>query len=251
LLEGYWPNSRSEGKSPGGLKKVDIKNLKEAYRSRLNRTAKKRLTKNYQVVKVLENKFVGIMLPTYDLEIDCPTHSFIANNTIVHNSLCTTRIKTGNGLPQLTAISECAKAAKESGGTIIADGGIRTSGDIVKALAAGADAVMVGSLVAGTHETPGELVSVGPEGMTCKSYRGMASKEAQVSWKGYATAVEGELMTVPYRSNVKYIIREIVNGIYSGMSYQNAKNIPELRENAVFAKQTVSGVIEGKPHRLK
>lgn len=166
-------------------------------------------------------------------------------------SLCTTRVKTGNGVPQFTAIIECVKAAKDFGGTIIADGGIRDSGDIVKALAAGAHAVMVGSLVAGTEETPGRRANLSCDPGLYKTYRGMASKEAQISWKGKSTSVEGEFTYIPYRGAVADILKEFINEILSGMSYQSATNLVELRTNAVFRRQTSNGVTEGSPHRLR
>lgn len=163
-------------------------------------------------------------------------------------SLCTTRIKTGCGVPQISAIVEVEEAVRGSA-TVIADGGIRHSGDIIKALAAGADAVMIGRLFAGTHEAPGEIINIPGQGKM-KVYRGMASKEAQESWKGKATSIEGEMSLVSYQGMVSDIFNDLVSGMKSGMSYQNARNISELRENAVFYKQTAAGVVEAKPHAL-
>jgi len=167
-------------------------------------------------------------------------------------SLCTTRLQTGCGVPQLTAILNVAKAIYEVNKpiTLIADGGIKNSGDIVKALAAGADAVMIGNLFAGTVETPGTVFhdpgSLGPY----KIYRGMASQEAQLSWKGSATSVEGELKRVRWNGNVKTVFSSLINGILSGMTYQNARNLHELRVNAVFRPQTQAGYRESTPHAL-
>jgi IMP dehydrogenase/GMP reductase len=187
-------------------------------------------------------------VPVYDIEVECETHSFIADNAIVHNSLCSTRIQTGNGVPQITAISEIAKRLEGTGKTIIADGGIKNAGDIVKALAAGAHAVMLGSLFAGTHEAPGEVFS--SNGTLHKVYRGMASREAQNSWKKTAKSIEGVKRTIPFKGPVELIFKDLVYNILSGMSYQGATNLEELRRNAVFVRQTNAGTIESNPHGL-
>jgi IMP dehydrogenase len=163
-------------------------------------------------------------------------------------SLCTTRVKTGCGVPQISAIVEVEEAVRGVA-TVIADGGIRHSGDMVKALAAGANAVMVGRLFAGTYEAPGEIINIPGQGKM-KVYRGMASKEAQESWKGKATSIEGEMTLVPYQGMVSDIFNDLISGMKSGMSYQNARNLTELRENAVFFKQTAAGIVEAKPHAL-
>jgi len=163
-------------------------------------------------------------------------------------SLCTTRIKTGCGVPQLSAIVEIEQAIRGTA-TLIADGGIRHSGDIIKALAAGADAVMVGRMFAGTDEAPGEVMNFPGQGKI-KVYRGMASKEAQESWKGKATSIEGEIAWVSYKGRMADVFNDIISGMKSGMSYQNAHNIIELRENAVFIRQTPAGIVEAKPHAL-
>lgn len=162
-------------------------------------------------------------------------------------AVCSTRVKTGAGVPQLTAISDAADAVDYS--TIIADGGIKNSGDIVKAIAAGADAVMIGKLFAGTYESPGDVIKMPGQGKI-KVYRGLASKEAQENWKGFATSVEGEMTWVPYTGSVRDVFEELVNGIKSGMSYQNATCLSVLRANAVFIKQSNLGFIESGPHGL-
>ena len=177
-----------------------------------------------------------------------------------NGSLCSTRIKTGNGVPQLTALMNGRKALydlvemgifKESGWipTLIGDGGIKNSGDIVKALVGGADCVMVGGAFAGTDEAPGDVI-VGPNSVRMKQYRGMASKEAQESWKGRATSVEGEATWIPYQGGLENIYNDLISGILSGMSYQDARTICELRKNAVFIRQTSAGLYESKPHKL-
>lgn len=160
-------------------------------------------------------------------------------------SICSTRIQTGHGLPGLQTILECANTDRDV--IVIADGGIKTSGDIVKALAAGADAVMVGSLLAGTDETPGRLLE-DKSGNKWKVYRGMASKEAQIQWRGRYSSFEGIATTVPYRGPVKLILEDLERGIRSGFSYSGARSLPELQAKAEFVTQTSSGLSEGHTH---
>lgn len=160
-------------------------------------------------------------------------------------SMCTTRIITGCGVPQLSAIALCSEVAQSYGVPVIADGGLRTSGDIVKALAAGADLVMLGSMLSGTIETPGEIKN------GKKHYRGMASKAAQVSWRGgvpEGMAPEGESTQVSVKGHVKDVILEVTGGIRSGMSYINATQISEIREKARFIEMSPAGVHESRAH---
>lgn len=164
-------------------------------------------------------------------------------------SLCTTRIQTGCGVPQLTAIMDIAEI-KPNDKTLIADGGIRFGGDIVKALAAGADAAMVGQIFAGAVETPGERYRDRQTGQILKRYRGLASKEAQESWKGFVTSIEGEATFVPYKGSIEEIFRPLIDSLLSGMSYQGARNIKELQENATFVRQSFAGLRESLPHAL-
>ena len=160
-------------------------------------------------------------------------------------SICSTRIQTGHGLPGLQTIIECAKTDRDV--KIIADGGIKNSGDMVKALAAGADAVMVGSLLAGTTETPGEMF-MDAKGSRWKTYRGMASKEAQVEWRGKYSSFEGVATRVPHRGPVGLILDDLEKGIRSGFSYSGARNLTELRSKAEFVLQTASGLSESRTH---
>lgn len=162
-------------------------------------------------------------------------------------SMCTTRIITGCGVPQLTAIALCAEVANEYDVPIIADGGLRTSGDMVKAFAAGASSVMVGSMLSGTLETPGEIKG------GRKQYRGMASKSAQVSWRGgvpEGMAAEGEATLVNIKGHVKDVIAEMCGGIRSGMSYVNATSIAEIREKARFMQMSAAGASESRAHGM-
>lgn len=171
-------------------------------------------------------------------------------------SICTTRVVAGVGLPQLSAVYEASKALKGSGVKVIADGGIRFSGDIVKAIAAGADCVMVGSLLAGTEEAPGEMIIY--EGRKFKSYRGMGSIEAmeEGSRDRYFQDVEDDIKKlvpegisgrVPFKGLVSEVLYQLTGGLRAGMGYCGAKNIEKLKESQ-FVKITPAGVIEGHPH---
>jgi len=160
-------------------------------------------------------------------------------------SICSTRIVTGHGLPGLQTIFDCARTDREV--AIIADGGIKTSGDIVKALAAGADFVMCGSLLAGTDETPGDIVHL-PNGEIAKQYRGMASRNAQMDWRGKSSSPEGVSSYVPYKGSVEYILQDIIGGIKSGFSYSGARSLAELRRKVEWARQTSAGTRESGTH---
>jgi IMP dehydrogenase len=168
-------------------------------------------------------------------------------------SICTTRVQTGHGFPGLQTIFDC-QHVRESFNLktgIIADGGIRNSGDIVKALAAGADFVMIGSLLAGTDETPG-VVMVNPQTqMKYKIYRGMASKEAQKDWKGTYSSNEGVSSTVPYKGSVNDVLNDLERGVRSGFSYTGVRTIKDLQERAVWVKQTNASQVESSPHILR
>lgn len=163
-------------------------------------------------------------------------------------SMCTTRIITGCGVPQLTAVALCSEVAKKHDIPIIADGGIKNSGDIVKALSAGADTVMLGSMLSGCLETPGEVKG------GRKRYRGMASKDAQVSWRGElprGMAAEGEATWVNCKGSVENVVGELAGGLRSGMSYLNAGKIAEMRTKALFMEMTTKGIEESRPHGLQ
>ena len=161
-------------------------------------------------------------------------------------SVCTTRIKTGIGVPNVAALEDVLNAVPHA--SIILDGGIKNSGDIVKALALGADAVMVGSLIAGTQETPGEIIR---EENLYKEYSGMASLKEQKKYKGYNVDdlyEEGIAIRVPYKGPVKDIIKNITQTMKAGFAYIGARNIKELREKAKFVKITPGGLYESLPH---
>ena len=176
-------------------------------------------------------------------------------------SICITRIVTGFGVPQLTAISDCAQAARAIGVPIIADGGIRNSGDLTKALAAGANTVMIGSLLAGTDESPG--ASVVRDGRRIKIVRGMASLSANVERKEIDTGKEldageweqivpeGVEAVVPYRGAAVDILYQLVGGLRSGLSYAGAANILELQQNVEFIRISPAGWKESLSHDVE
>lgn len=170
-------------------------------------------------------------------------------------SICLTRIVTGCGVPQLTAIMEAKKAVKEfKGKTIIADGGIKNSGDIVKALAAGADCVTLGSLLAGTDESPGKKIM--KDGVLYKEYNASTSKVEKDSQlkrnsdqkKHFKLHIEGVESLVPYRGSVEEVIETMCAGVRSGFSYCGAKNIPQLRKKARFVQISSAGMRESGSH---
>ena len=168
-------------------------------------------------------------------------------------SICTTRVVSGAGVPQITAIAECAKATRGSGVPLIADGGIKYSGDITKAIAAGADVVMIGSLFAGTEESPGETILY--QGRTFKSYRGMGSMGAMTAGSDrYPQTDSGKLVPegiegrVPYKGMLADMVYQLVGGLRAGMGYCGAATIKELTEKAKFVRVTVAGLREGHVH---
>ncbi|WAA12306.1 IMP dehydrogenase [Fervidibacillus halotolerans] len=172
-------------------------------------------------------------------------------------SICTTRVVAGVGVPQITAVYDCATVARKLGKTIIADGGIKYSGDIVKALAAGGHAVMLGGLLAGTSESPGETEIF--QGRRFKTYRGMGSLASmekgsndryfqEENKKFVPEGIEGR---VPYKGPVADILYQLVGGIRSGMGYCGAENLYELRENSRFIRMSGAGLRESHPHDVQ
>jgi len=160
-------------------------------------------------------------------------------------SICSTRVQTGHGIPTFQSVLECAGSEYDC--LLIADGGIKNSGDIVKALAAGADAVMLGSMLAGTTEAPGEIIH-NHGANPVKVYRGMASPEAQVAWRGRCSSNEGVSRTVPLKGSVTGVLYEIDRGVRSGLSYSGAKNISQLQAKSMFITQTSAGAKESSTH---
>jgi IMP dehydrogenase len=168
-------------------------------------------------------------------------------------SICTTRVVSGAGVPQITAIVECSKAAQGSGVPVIADGGIKFSGDITKAIAAGADCVMIGSLFAGTEESPGETILY--QGRTFKSYRGMGSIGAMTAGSDrYNQDSSGKLVPegiegrVPYKGMLSDLVYQLVGGLRAGMGYCGCETIADLREKGRFVRVTSAGLRESHVH---
>ncbi|WP_428325317.1 IMP dehydrogenase [Nitrosopumilus sp.] len=173
-------------------------------------------------------------------------------------SICITRVITGSGVPQLTAVMDCAKIGNDHGIPIISDGGTRTSGDATKALAAGASSVMVGSMLGGTDESPGTVLT--KNGKRFKVYRGMASLAASIGRKSKETGsisleddlndyvAEGVEAMVPYKGTVTDILKQLAGGVRSGLSYCGAHTIPQMQQNAEFIKMSRAGFAESQPH---
>lgn len=176
-------------------------------------------------------------------------------------SICITRVITGSGVPQLTAVMDCAQVGKRYDIPIISDGGVRTSGDATKALAAGASTVMVGSLLGGTDESPGSFMT--KNGKRYKIYRGMASFYAALGRKSKEATnasmvedlndyvAEGVEAMVPYKGSVTDIIKQLTGGIRSGLSYCGANTIPQMQQNAEFIKMSTAGYAESQPHDVE
>ena len=173
-------------------------------------------------------------------------------------SICITRVITGSGVPQLTAVMDCAKIGNDHGIPIISDGGTRTSGDATKALASGASTVMVGSMLGGTDESPGTVLT--KNGKRFKVYRGMASLAASIGRKSKESGTisldddlndyvaEGVEAMVPYKGTVTDILKQLTGGVRSGLSYCGAHTIPQMQENAEFIKMSRAGFAESQPH---
>jgi len=162
-------------------------------------------------------------------------------------SICSTRIITGHGVPTFQSIVDCSYTDRDA--KLIADGGIKNSGDIVKALAAGADFVMLGSMLAGTTESPGELLS-NEKAEKYKVYRGMASVDAQRDWRGKSSSPEGVSTIIPFKGSVGNVMKDVIGGIRSGLSYTGARDIRELQDRAEFIVQTSAGQMESNTHIL-
>ena len=258
MMEGSFPEARVEAGSAGGLDGVTDEQCRESFRSRLNVSHRKRQLDAYQVVKKLGTRDLGMAVPVYDIEVDCPTHSFIADNVVVHNSICTTRVVAGIGVPQITAIFDCSSVARKHGVPVIADGGVQFSGDVAKALAAGADTVMVGNALAGVDESPGDIVV--HAGERFKEYRGMGSLGAmqgrsfskdryfQGSVESGKVVPEGIEGRVPYKGPLANVLHQLVGGLRQAMGYCGSRSIAELQTNGRFIRITPASLRESHPH---
>ena len=175
-------------------------------------------------------------------------------------SICITRIVAGSGVPQLTAVIECAEAAHDAGIPIIADGGVRQPGDVAKAIAAGAQTVMIGSMLAGTDESPGMIMT--RRGHRYKASRGMASREATIDRNRKEGndltqeeieeyVAEGVEAAVPYRGKTREVLTQLVGGLQSGMSYSGAQTVEDFQKKAIFVRMTGAGLRESGPHDVE
>ena len=228
------------------------------------------------VIDTAHGHNVGVMSAVEKVREACPDVTLVAGNVataeaaealfkrgadvvkvgIGPGSICTTRIVAGIGVPQITAIMDCGEVADKYGKTIIADGGIKYSGDITKAIAAGAHACMIGSLFAGTEESPGELEIY--QGRSFKSYRGMGSlgamalgsKDRYFQSDAKKLVPEGVEGRVPYRGSLSEIVFQLMGGLRSGMGYCGLPTIDELRKNGRFVRITNASLIESHPHDI-
>jgi inosine-5'-monophosphate dehydrogenase len=258
LMHGSFPSVVREPGTAGGLRDANAANCRDSYKARLDTSHAKRHLEEFHVVKQLGQRDLGIAVPVYDIEVDCPTHSFVADNAIVHNSICTTRVVAGVGVPQITAIYDVAQGA--GGVPVIADGGITSSGDVAKAIAAGADAVMLGSMLAGTEESPGDVVF--SQGERYKEYRGMGSLGAMKA-RGYSKdryfqgdvedvdklVPEGIEGRVTYKGPLAGVLHQVVGGLRQAMGYCGAPTI-EVLQQARFVRITGAGLRESHPHDI-
>lgn len=220
----------------------------------------------FNMVEYVANKYKDVVLVAGNVATARATEELILKGADVvkvgigPGSICTTRVVSGVGVPQISAVVDCSNMAKKHGKSIIADGGIQYSGDITKAIALGAGTVMVGSLLAGTKESPGDLVLY--QGRSYKSYRGMGSlgamKKGSADRYGQADVEatdklvpEGIEGRVPYKGSVLEVIHQLAGGLRSGMGYLGAKSVDELRENAEFVRITSQGLRESHVHDVK
>lgn len=202
-----------------------------------------------RIQNIIKKPYTGNV---YDLSVE-DNYTYNINGIVVHNSLCTTRIQTGFGIPSVTSIEEAVDAQIELEDEyglvpIMADGGLRTSGDIAKAIAVGAECVMLGSLLAGTVETPGPIIERGNQ--LYKRYRGSASLETKTTHGMEGRNVEGESTIVPFKGGVKFTIMKLVDGLRSALSYSGVETIHEFRAVTDYVIVTNAGIVEAKPHLL-
>jgi IMP dehydrogenase/GMP reductase len=257
-LEGSFPNVATELGTAGGLAGVRDEDCADPISSRLNVSHERRLLAHYGVVKPLGRREIPFSMPVYDIEVDCPTHSFIADNVVVHNSICTTRVIAGIGVPQITPIFDCAQVARAHGKPIVADGGVQFSGDVAKALAAGADTVMLGNALAGVDESPGEIVV--QQGERFKEYRGMGSMGAmqgrsfskdryfQGSVESGKVVPEGIEGRVPYKGPLSNVLHQLVGGLRQAMGYCGAHTVADMQNDARFIRISPASLRESHPH---
>ena len=213
-------------------------------------------------VEAIRKRYPNIQLFAGNVATAAATHDLISAGVdcvkvgIGPGSICTTRVVAGIGVPQITAIADCAEEADKHGIKVIGDGGIKYSGDITKALAAGASCVMLGSLLAGTEEAPGDVELY--QGRSFKVYRGMGSlaamadgsKDRYFQEDAKKLVPEGVEGRVPYKGPVADTVFQMMGGLRSGMGYCGAPNIDDLRKNGEFIRITGAGLVESHPHDI-
>lgn len=259
LIEGTLPNVVVGPGSAGGLPGVRDEDCLPSFKSRLNSTHERRHLGEHSIVKLLAIRETGLHLPVYDIEVEDEHHSFIADNVIVHNSMCTTRMMTGVGRPQFSAVLECAAEARRQGGHVWADGGVKHPRDVALALAAGASQVMVGSWFAGTHESPGDTLR-DEKGRLYKESFGMASARAVRFRTTSETPFErarkalfeegistSKMYLDPDRPGAEDLLDMIIAGVRSSCTYAGAINLEEFHERARVGVQSAAGYAEGRP----
>lgn len=211
------------------------------------------IREKYFTSELYSIKLQDLQQETWDIEVDCPTHSFIANNSIVHNSICKTRIQTGIGIPTLQSVLLCHNERKNaehfgwSAPSIIADGGIKYPADLCKAMIAGADAVICGGIFAGTKEAPGDII-YDSNNKAWKKYRGMASESVQAEKRGGlkpGTVAEGVSTLIEYKGSLQRVVEEFHGGLKSSMTYVNARNTSEyIGRSELLLRITENGLNE-------
>jgi IMP dehydrogenase/GMP reductase len=258
LVEGYFPSMQMLEKTTGNLNNVksSIDDLKQVYSGRsVKHPNRKVITEGNHILHNMRKSSIEVeefMIPTYDIEVDCDTHSFIANNTIVHNSVCSTRIQTGIGYPQLSSVIECADAVHGLGGHLISDGGCNEPGDFAKAFGGGADFVMSGSYFAGHDESGGNVVERNGEKLV--EYYGMSSNTAQErhgdGLKDYRSS-EGRTTLIPYKGKVEDSVKNLLGGLRSTCTYVGAHTIKEVPKRTTFIRvnQTHNKIFENNTIR--
>lgn len=230
ILKGVVPNQapHNVNNPQGGLKGViNVDNFKKSFRTRLNTSYLNRLTDDFYCVKITSPPVQHAIVETYDIEVDDVTQSFIANNVIVHNSACLTAPNTGFGSQhhQLSTVAQVAETLETSHPNvqIVADGGIRHYGDIAKSIAFGAHLVMIGGMLAGHDENPGDILDI--DGEKKKAFFGSASEHQ----KGEKKHVEGKLMYMPYKGSLEDTMRTIKENLQSSVSYAGGRELQDLR----------------------
>jgi len=222
IVDGLLPSNLEREKRSGGFTPIgNIENYNTSYTARVGTTCGKRHNDFYNAVDFLDKEYLDLVIPVYDIEVESSDHSFIANNAVVHNSLCSTRNKTGVAVPQLSAVMDSSK----SDVFIVNDGGVRNAGDATKAFIAGADAVMCGSILAQTYESPAE-----------NTIFGMASRKLQDLRHTQVKSVEGIEKFIEKKMSLKDFVEEFSWDMRSTGTMINARNLQEMRNNGEFLK---------------